>query len=159
MILQDDIAAILKLQIDCIETNRFIYSVPYGTISLGVIMTHHHKWVLHPFYPISLALSQRKHTASKLAFHVWIFINKIYTKFAQADAPRPFLTTYELFLKQSNFIVAYFTLKDTENILQNMRLKHNADAQMHNNVKWYSCHLKKVFITCFYPNGRRNASS
>ena len=40
-------------------------------------------------------------------------------------------------------------LKDTENILQNMRLKHNADAQMHNNVKWYSCHFKKCSLHVF----------
>ena len=34
------------------------------------------------------------------------------------------------------FIVAYFTeLQDTENIVQNMKMKHNADAQMHNDVK------------------------
>ena len=34
------------------------------------------------------------------------------------------------------FIVAYFTeLQNTENIVQNMKMKHNADAQMHNDVK------------------------
>ena len=71
-------------------------------------MTRHQKWVLHPFYPISLVLSQRKHTASKLAFHVLIFINKIYTLFAQVDAHGPFLTTKELFFKQSNFYSCMF---------------------------------------------------
>ena len=95
-------------------------------------MTRHQKWVLHPsFYPISLALSQSKHTASKLALHVLTYSNKIYTNFAQADAPGAFLPLKCCSWNNHIFIAAYFTLWAPRhwNIMQNIRLKHNADAQ------------------------------
>ena len=71
-------------------------------------MTRHQKWVLHPFYPISLVLSQRKHIASKLAFHVLIFIKQNIYPFCTGRCTWTILTTKELFFKQSNFYSCMF---------------------------------------------------
>ena len=117
-------------------------------------MTCHQKWVLHPLYPISLARSQRKHTASKLAFHVLTFINKMYTNFALVDAPGPFFTIKELFLKQSNFHSCIFYTPSSKTLKILCKIWNLNIMEMHICVTmWNNTHVIWKSVHCmFFPN-------